>query len=273
MTSPHALLPSAEAIQADLSTRIIGKKLFMHAEVDSTNDVAAALAKSGTPDGTVVVAERQTRGHGRLGRRWVSPPGVNLYFSIVIRRDYPLHLLTWLPLLAALGVARSVEKITGLAARLKWPNDVICRRGDRTRKVAGILAESIGMASSTERAIVVGIGLNANATAEAFLPDLQSIASSLLMETGRPVDRVHLLVSILSEIETLYDELRSRPALTQAGYYAACDTIGKEVRVELLGNQHVEGVAEAVGPEGALRVRVADGALVDIFAGDVVHLR
>ena len=274
MTTAFDPLFSADAIHRHLRTRIIGQTLHVHDAVDSTNRVVAELAQAGAPDGTVVVAEAQTQGRGRLGRRWVSPPGMNLYLSILLARSRPQRLLTWIHLLAAVAVVRAIATVTGVPARLKWPNDVLVYRGGQGRKVAGILTETIGRTPHGDGAVVVGIGINVNMPSEAFPEDLRPSASSLLIETGRPVDRIGLLARLLLEVEQRYEHLLEHgTAGLMAAYRELSDTLGRQVRVELVGGGLVEGSAEALAPDGALRLRTDNGTVVEIRAGDVVHLR
>jgi BirA family biotin operon repressor/biotin-[acetyl-CoA-carboxylase] ligase len=265
---------SVEGIRAHLTTRTIGTALHVHDEVDSTNRLAADLARAGAPDGTVVVAEAQTSGRGRLGRPWLSPRGLNLYLSVILTRLQSPALSAWVPLMAGVAVVRAIKKVTGLAPRLKWPNDVVSPRDGPGRKLAGILSEVAGAGPSGEPAIVVGIGLNVNMPTEAFPEDLRPTATSLLVETGGRVNRSHLLAALLGEVEAPYEHLLAHgPADLRAAYRELSDTLGKRVRVELVGSGHLEGTAEAIAADGALRLRARNGTVLEIRAGDVVHLR
>lgn len=273
MTEPPAPL-SLDAIRPHLATRVIGTTLHLHDEVDSTNRVLADLAHQGVPDGTVVVAESQTGGRGRWGRTWLSPRGLNLYVSILLARALPLETVTWTPMLAAVAVLRAIRTLTTIDPRLKWPNDVLAIRDGVGRKLAGILCDAIGTGPASRRAMVVGIGINVNMPAEAFPEELRTTATSLLIETGSSVDRGQLLTALLGELEQLYDHACAHgPGSIAAAYQAACDTIGKPVRVELIGSEQTEGTAEGLASDGALRLRTKNGKVLEIRAGDVVHLR
>jgi BirA family biotin operon repressor/biotin-[acetyl-CoA-carboxylase] ligase len=256
-----------ESIQRRLTTRAIGAHLVVYHEVDSTNRAAAALASNRAPHGTVVVAETQTQGRGRLGRVWISPPGVNLYFSILLHPPAPRRTTTWLPLGAALAVVRAIDRVTGLACRLKWPNDIIVDQAHPPLKLGGVLAEA------AENQVIVGIGVNVNMVSDAMPLDLRSIATSILMETGRWVDRVDLLAQILAEAERIYDTDHSSWDESMSAYRDACSTLGKPVQVKLVGGSVLEGRAEAIATDGALCLRRPDGSLLEIRAGEVVHLR
>jgi BirA family biotin operon repressor/biotin-[acetyl-CoA-carboxylase] ligase len=265
MTAAGAPL-SLDSIREQLTTRIIGRHLVVHGEVDSTNRAATVLAGNGAPHGTVVIAETQSQGRGRLNRTWISPPGVNLYFSILLHRRTMPSIVTWLSLLAALAVVRAVEQISSLKSRVKWPNDVIVDRTHPPLKLAGVLAEA------TERAVIIGIGVNVNMAVDSFPPDLRSLATSILIETGRPVDRGELLARLLWEAEQLYDT-EQPPEAGMSAYREACSTLGKTVQITFINGNQLEGTAETIAGDGALCLRKLDGTLLEIRAGDVVHLR
>jgi BirA family transcriptional regulator, biotin operon repressor / biotin---[acetyl-CoA-carboxylase] ligase len=257
---------SLDSIREQLTTRRIGRYLVVHGEVDSTNRVATVLAENGAPHGTVVVSETQSQGRGRLNRTWISPPGVNLYFSILLHRVSTFPIIPWLSLFGGLAVVRAIEHISGLQGRVKWPNDVIVDRTHPPLKLAGVLAEA------TERAVVIGIGVNVNMAPDAFPPELRSIATSMLMETARPVDRGALLARVLWEAEQLYDS--EHPVEEgMSAYRKACSTLGQAVQVTFISGNQLEGIAETIAGDGALCLRRPDGALLEIRAGDVVHLR
>jgi BirA family biotin operon repressor/biotin-[acetyl-CoA-carboxylase] ligase len=265
---------SLETIRARLKTRAIGATLSVQNEVDSTNHFLADLARAGAAHGTVVVAESQTAGRGRLGRAWVSPRGLNLYASILLTGAQASPALTWVPLLAAMAVVRAGKALTGLSLRIKWPNDVLAPRDGEGRKLAGILVEAIGSGRAGAKAVVVGIGINVNMPPEAFPEDLRSSATSLLIETGHPVERAPLLAALLGELECLYDDLCEHgPGAIANTYRSLCGTLGRQVRVELVGSGQAEGTAEEIAPDGALRLRTREGKILEIRAGDVVHLR
>ena len=258
---------SIDMIRAALSTHSIGSRLEFLEEVDSTNRRAMSLAEQGAPHGTVIIADAQTQGRGRLGRQWISPPGVNLYISILLQRRLFNDAVTWIPLVTSLAVRRAVYEVASLSTKLKWPNDVEVHRDTSRRKLAGVLAES------SDKALVVGIGINVNMSLEAFPLELRSSATSVLLETGRPVNRERLAAVVLGKTEQVYDQLLRQRDEAIAAYRAACDTCGERVRVELVGQNPVEGRAESIGADGALCLRKADGTLIELRAGDVVHVR
>ncbi len=249
------------------------------AETGSTNADALAAARDGAAEGLVIAAEAQAAGRGRLGRGWQSLPGGSLTFSVLLRpAAVPAGVRGWVPLLTGVAVARAVREVTGVDARLKWPNDVLAgpgagdRAGDGVSgKLAGILAEQSG------DAIVVGVGLNVLGTA-ADLPVVT--ATSLELLGAGQADRTALLAEILAEIERLYLRWRDTAAgdavasgLRQE-YLRLSATVGARVRVLLPGAPDLVGVAVAVDETGRLIVR-PDGQAdpVQVSAGDVIHVR
>jgi BirA family transcriptional regulator, biotin operon repressor / biotin---[acetyl-CoA-carboxylase] ligase len=239
--------------------------------VASTGSTNADLLARGGPEGQVLVAEEQTAGRGRAGRTWVSQPGASLTFSVLLRpASVPPSARGWLPLLTGVAVAAGVRSAAGVAASLKWPNDVLV--GDR--KLAGILAEQ----SPDGDAVVVGVGLNV-AMREGALPVSPTglPATSLLVE-GADVARELVLVETLRSLERWYLGFSADPDPARSGllaeYRAACATLGRQVRVELPAGRVLAGVAEDVDPGGRLLVRPADAAsATPVSAGDVIHLR
>jgi BirA family transcriptional regulator, biotin operon repressor / biotin---[acetyl-CoA-carboxylase] ligase len=240
------------------------------AETGSTNADLLAAARAGAPTGTVLVAEAQTAGRGRLDRSWQSQPGAALTFSVLLRpARVPPASRGWLPLLTGVAVASALRSSTGAEVSLKWPNDVL-GAPERSGKLAGILAEQAG------DAIVVGIGLNVGAT-ESELPSSQ--ATSLWLERAADIGRESILAAILRELEQWYlrwaDGLEPGDAEAsglRAAYLSACSTVGRDVRVELPGGGIVAGRACDVDTVGRLLVKAADG-MHAVSAGDIVHVR
>jgi BirA family biotin operon repressor/biotin-[acetyl-CoA-carboxylase] ligase len=264
-------------IQRALSTRTFGRTLHVLDEVASTNSKAASLAQQGAPHGTVVVAETQTAGRGRLGRRWHSPPGKNLYCSLLLRTmpegdQQPLW-LSWIPLIAALAVSRATQVLANLKPVVKWPNDILIGR----RKLGGVLCESSGL-GTPHAAVIVGFGLNVNIRQDDFPDELRELATSLAIEGQRPFERAALLAALLSEMESRCEAFLAgahEDILNE--YVLRCGTLGRQVVVELAHGQHIDGTAESILPDGSLRVTRTSPAgrshTLDIRAGDVVHVR
>ncbi len=272
MTNPADAPLSSDAIRVKLKTRTIGATLAVREDVDSTNRLLAEMARADAPDGLVVVADSQTAGRGRLGRPWVSPRGMNIYTSVLLRHP-AVEGITWIPLLAAVAVARSVQLRAGLSVKIKWPNDVLVIRDGQGRKLAGILVEAVG-SDPGKRAVIAGIGINVNMPVEAFPEDLRAGATSILIETGCLIPRIGLFTAMLEELERLYDQFCKNGVDELArSYRDLSDTLGKKVGVELAGGQRMEGRAEDLAPDGALLLSTGQGKIVEIRAGDVVHLR
>jgi BirA family transcriptional regulator, biotin operon repressor / biotin---[acetyl-CoA-carboxylase] ligase len=224
----------------------------------------------------VLAAEEQVAGRGRMGRAWVAPPYAALTFSVLVRPAVPPARRGWLPLLAGVAVASAVRDVTGVDARLKWPNDVLAGPA----KLGGILAEAAG------DAVVVGIGLNVS-TEPTHLPPAPGTrqtpatplsATSLRAAGATTVDRGQLMTSILAAFERWYlawarDAGDPECSGLRSAYTALCATLGRQVRVELPAGQPLSGEAVGVDPDGRLLVRVSPGSEVAVAAGDVVHLR
>jgi BirA family biotin operon repressor/biotin-[acetyl-CoA-carboxylase] ligase len=249
---------SPEVITQDLETRFVGRRVIYHSSVTSTNELAKEEARHGAEEGTVVIAGEQTVGKGRLRRNWLSPEG-SIALSLVL---YPeVAQLPSLIMVASLAVAHSIEAVTGLKPRLKWPNDVLV--GDR--KVSGILVESGVRGSSVDYA-VIGIGVNVNFKVSNF-PEISPTATSLSDELGRKVSLPRLVRRLLVELEGYYLALVARASLYEE-WRDSLVTLGKEVRVESGGAVQV-GIAQSVARDGSLLLRLPDGSLSRIVAGEV----
>jgi BirA family biotin operon repressor/biotin-[acetyl-CoA-carboxylase] ligase len=247
-------------------------------DTTSTNADLLALARSGAPEGVVLVADHQTAGRGRLDRTWEAPPGASLLTSILLRpADPPRSLdLDRLHLVAnAVGIAAAVaaRRVSGVAVDLKWPNDLVVTTSDGVRKVSGILAESI-LSDGRVDALVVGIGINVNWPAD-LPPELADIAIALNHAAGRELDRLELLGELLTELGRCYASLATvdgRASLL-GEYRSLSATIGSRVRVELPG-ETFEGDAIDITAEGHLLVvDECPDRPREVVAGDVVHVR
>ncbi|WP_455378215.1 biotin--[acetyl-CoA-carboxylase] ligase [Petrachloros mirabilis] len=268
------------AIRSALSTQALGQRIELHDQLDSTNREAVALAQAGAEHGTLVLADSQTDGRGRLARRWYSPPGVNLYCSLIIRRTIDAHRLpewlSWLPLIAALAATESIETVAAVDVAVKWPNDLLIGK----LKTGGILCES-GKALDTGPFQVIGIGLNVNWDPLNFPQELYGIATSISHDARQVIDRNILLGRLLNELEVCLDELTVHGSeRIRLAYVHRCATIGKIVKAALTGGKGFVGLAETVERDGALKVVERplpfDGRAPDIQvlrAGDVVHVR
>ncbi len=243
-------------------------EVLLFDKVHSTNRLALEMGSNGLPGGMVILAESQTDGQGRLGRHWFSPPGRNIYLSMLIRpyvsmRDYPLFSPA-----TAVGVIQGIQSLTGLETGIKWPNDIVIRN----KKIGGILLESKPRGEQTTP-LVIGIGLNVNIDMASFPPALQASASSLKIETGRSVDRSDLVNAILEGISEQIFRLQEgkKEDMLQVAR-ARSLTLGKQVQVDT-PHQVFVGWAEAIEEDGALRLRLGDQSRRSILLGEIKHLR
>ena len=258
---PDRLL--SEEIQDGLRTAIIGSEIVYFAETDSTNHRAALLAEGGARDGTVIVAEAQSAGKGRLGRRWTSPAGVNLYLSIILRPAIAPRAAPLLTFLSSLATARTIELETGLRPTVKWPNDVLLGGC----KVAGLLNE---MNAETERVnyVILGIGVNLNMTQEQFPEDLRYPATSLALALQHPVDRLRFCRRLLSEIDSLYCDYPTGQDAILSGWLAYFELLDQKVTVEE-PSRSIVGTVTGIAADGALLLALENGDSERILAGDV----
>ena len=256
----------ADALTRDSS---LWRSLEVVPEIGSTNAELIARAAAdpedgGAPEGTVLVAEHQVTGRGRLDRIWTSPPRAGITVSFLLRPDVPAARKGWLPLLTGVALAEAVAEVTGVLPSLKWPNDLLAADG---RKLAGILAETTGTA------VVVGVGLNVSTTT-AELPDT---GTSLARVLGTTVDRAPVLLAFLRAFERRYrrwTEVLGDPVSSGLAqdYLAWSSTVGTEVVVALPDGSTLEGTAQAVDWDGRLVVATAEGT-VELASGDVRHVR
>jgi BirA family biotin operon repressor/biotin-[acetyl-CoA-carboxylase] ligase len=259
------------SLQANLTTQIFGREFTYLPHTGSTNDVAKELAAQGAPEGTVIVADEQTAGRGRLGRRWQAPPGTCLLCSILFRPNLPPTQTQQLTMLCALAAADAIKEIANLYVWLKWPNDLIIKSQTQNpkfqgwRKLAGLLTET-GFTGERLEYVIVGIGINVNVKAES-LPTLAPNATSILAETGQAVDRAVLLVALLTGVERRYKALQAGESPYQE-WVSRLATLGKRVKATVSG-ETLTGVAESVDQDGALLLRTPDGTLHRLTAGDV----
>lgn len=271
--SPHLgyrLLSSPDALHADDliarigKTKVIGRDIRVFQETTSTNDVIEKLARDGVKEGAVVFAESQTKGRGRLGRKWTSPQGKGLWFSILLRPDVRPQETTQLTVASATALARAIRAEVGVKPEIKWPNDLLIRG----KKVSGILTE---MSAELDRVkhIILGIGVDVNLSASDFPPDVRKIATSLKLEGGKNISRPELAAAILRELDADYARLRAGEFASLADEWEAnCSTIGHEVAIRV-GDREVRGRAESLDDDGALLVRTVHGHLERIIGGDV----
>ena len=271
--SPHfgyKLVDSPDALHADDllarlgKTRVVGRDIQVFEQTTSTNDVIEKLARDGVKEGVVVFAESQTRGRGRLGRKWISPTRKGLWFSVLLRPSVSPQETTQLTVASATALRRAIKTVTGLSAEIKWPNDLLLGG----KKVAGILTE---MSAEVDRVqhIILGIGVDVNQDANEFPAELRGIATSLKIEAGEAISRAGLATEMLRELDADYTRIGAGkfPQLADE-WEAGCATIGKNVSVQM-GARLIRGRAEALDDDGALLVRTEHGHLERVIGGDV----
>lgn len=273
-SSPHLgyrLEADPEALHADdLLSRIgkgqlIGRDIQVFQQTTSTNDVVEKLARDGVPEGVVVFAESQTRGRGRLGRKWTSPARKGLWFSVLLRPAMRPQAATQLTVAASTAVRRAIARQTGLHPNVKWPNDILLRE----RKVAGILTE---LRAELDRVnhVILGIGVDVNLNPSDFPTEVRNLATSLKIESGETVPRGELAVALLQELERDYERVTAGRFNEVADEWEEqCGTIGQAVRIEQ-GDRTFFGRAESLAEDGALLVRTDHGHLERVVGGDVL---
>lgn len=241
-----------------------GQPLHLFESVASTQDEARMLAEQQTAEGTLVIAEEQTAGRGRQGRPFYSPSGRGIWMSLVMRPVQPLQYMSQLTLLAAVAVCRALRNTTQLDIGIKWPNDLLIDG----RKVCGILIESAAEDGRVRYAIA-GIGIDANLTAEDLPEHLQSIVTSLRIESGQVIDRTSIVAEVISELETLYQCYTDEGfAPIAALWESMAISIGKSIQVHNAQGSF-QGIAQGLGINGELLLRLADDQVIPIYSGDI----
>ncbi len=256
-------LPIGDEIHRYLDTECFGSEIIYMDTVDSTNNLAMKLAAQGAAHGTVVTADRQTHGRGRRGRKWISPPGTNLYLSIVLKPEVSPGEASQIPVLSVIALIRALKRtIADLPFMIKWPNDIYCRG----KKVSGTLCE---MKAEIDRVnyIVVGTGINVNM--KSADDSLENIATSLFMETGVEYSRVRISAFLLEEFERAYKEWLSRGDLKFIIDEWNRYSILKDMHIDVkTANRVISGKAAGIAVNGALKLKLRDGSMRTIYAGD-----
>ncbi len=263
ISTPDLLTPGE--IKAGLKTSVIGKDIHYFKETESTNTIAREIANT-VGEGVVVIAESQTRGRGRLGRKWISPEG-GIWLSIILKpRIQPLY-APRITLLAGVAVAKTIRS-TGLQARIKWPNDVLINE----KKVCGILTEIEAEIDLIDHC-VVGIGIDANVDTESFPEEFRESSTSLKKELGHEINRVEFVQRLLEEFEALYLKFQNEgfPSILEEWRNMSA-TIGEWVKITTQ-TKTIYGEAIGVDNEGALILETGEGQLEKIVAGNCEHLR
>lgn len=251
-------------IQIGLETMSLGRNIHYEESVPSTQKIAHQLATDGAMEGTIVIAEEQTAGRGRLDRRWYSPKHTGVWMSLILRPNIPPTRAPQLTLLAAVGVVQGISEATGLEAEIKWPNDILINR----KKVVGILTELQAEADRIN-SVIIGIGINANQSASQFPDEIKDIATSLSIESGMKIDRAKLIQCILLKIEKLYQEyLKNGFHIVKLLWESYAISIGQNIIARTITGS-IEGRALGITDEGVLRLEALDGEIHHIYSADI----
>src|SRR5438309_7879988 len=261
---PDVLLP--QLIRPRLRTTLIGRNLYHFYSVDSTNAFAARLLahRRNVSEGTVVIAESQTAGRGRLGRSWHSEREAGLYFSIVLFPKTPPSLAPLFTLAAAIAMHNAIEHSTGLDIDIKWPNDLLFTG----KKFCGILSE-IQAEVDLVKYMVIGVGVNVNH--ETLPPDIADRATSLRMALGRIQSRIEILLEFFEEFENIYMEFERRGPRSIIEQWTRFSSFANGRHIEIHdGVRKISGVTRGLNPLGALRIEQKGGHVEEVYSGDVV---
>lgn len=260
LSAPDRLIPSE--VSWKLNTNIFGKKIYSFKKTDSTNIIAYKIAEDGEREGAVIFAEEQTRGRGRFRRTWASPPG-GIYMSLILRPKWEPIETARITLTASVAVAEAIREITGLSAKIKWPNDVVIN----SLKVSGILTE-MKAEQDTIDFVVLGIGINVNTSKK----DLPKGATSLKEELDSPISKVELAKRLLELLEKYYLKIQGDFTAIINEWRNISDTLGVRVKAHLHGKV-IEGHAMGIDENGGLILRLDSGFNKHILSGDIELLR
>lgn len=260
--TPENITP--DEIRLGLATKVIGQNIYYEESVKSTQAIASRLAQEGIPEGSVVIAEEQLSGRGRMDRKWHSPKYTGVWMSLILRPNIVVTKAPQLTLLAAVAVVQAIEEVTGLSPEIKWPNDILIDG----KKVTGILTE-LQAEADVIHSIIVGIGVNVNQAREDFPAELQETATSLSIQTGKAISRAELIRQIFVKFEKMYD------LYLVEGFYpikllweSYANSIGKQLRARTLTNT-IDGVALGISDDGVLELQDENGVVHRIYSADI----
>lgn len=262
LESPNRLFP--QEILSRLQTKWLGHSIVYKDLIDSSNNLAKKIANEGCEDGMIVVAEEQGAGKGRLSRGWISPHAKGIWFSVVLKPPFLPEEAPKCTLMSAVAVVKAINKIPGVKAAIKWPNDILLLG----KKLVGILTEMSAEFGHINY-VVIGIGINTNATPEDYPEEVRPLAVSIADAATAPFTRVELLADILKNMEELYEKVLVegfKPVLEEWKQYSC--TLGQEVKV-IAPDKTYLGTAIDIDEEGLLMVRKEDGIVEKVVAGDV----
>ncbi|MEH7245725.1 biotin--[acetyl-CoA-carboxylase] ligase [Neobacillus niacini] len=255
---------TADELRLGLTTGFIGKNLHYEETVDSTQKIAHRLAYDNAPEGTVIVAEEQVSGRGRMDRKWHSPKYTGIWMSIILRPNIPLPKAPQLTLLAAVAIVQAIEERTGLLPEIKWPNDILLNG----KKVTGILTELEAEADRIN-SIIIGIGINVNQTNEDFPNELKGIATSILIEKGEKVSRADLIKGIFVKLEKLYLLYLAEGFLPiKLLWESYAISIGRNITARTLSHSII-GKAQGITDDGVLMIEDEYGKIHHVYSADI----
>jgi len=256
---------TSDEIKSGLNTNILGREVLCYAETTSTNDIAIELAGKDAKEGTLVIADSQTKGRGRLDRKWVASAGTSILASLILRPAIELSQVNRIVLITTISIIHAIRNVANLHALIKWPNDIVIN----DKKAAGILAESKTEKNSLSF-VVVGFGINVNIQKGSFPEEIADIATSLSIESGHEVSRVYLLQEVLKQIESRYLRLNDNGFLDEWKSLSA--TIGRQIQIEYPDSTRT-GIATDIDENGALIVQLDTGEMKHIMNDDIVKIR
>jgi BirA family transcriptional regulator, biotin operon repressor / biotin---[acetyl-CoA-carboxylase] ligase len=263
MSTPGTL--NRVELERGLQTSFIGRELVIEETVTSTQKLAHHLAEDKALDGTVVLADEQTGGRGRLGRAWHSPKGTGIWMSLILRPDLPIQKTPQITLLTAVSVARAIQKVTELSVQIKWPNDILYR----SKKLCGILTE-LQAEEGKVKSVIVGIGVNVNVTEKDIPEELRDIATSLHMILGQSVSRNKLVSGILNEFETLYTlYLEEGFHMIKILWESYAASFGRTVNARTIKGDVIRGMAKGITDDGVLVLVDDEGTTHHIYSADI----
>ncbi|VEF47991.1 bifunctional protein BirA [Bacillus freudenreichii] len=247
-----------------LETERFGRNVHYFDSLESTQKAAYQLAYDGAPEGTLVIAEEQTLGRGRLGRAWHSASGKGIWMSIIVRPDLPPQKAPQFTLITAVAVARAIEEVTEITPEIKWPNDLLIKG----KKVVGILTELQAEADKIS-SLIIGIGMNVNHASDDFPVEVKKIASSLFIEKGEKISRAALIQSFLKNFEKYYSIYVSEGFLPiRILWESYAISIGKQIKATTVTGEIV-GVAVGISNEGVLKIEDEKGVIHNIYSADI----
>ncbi|WP_337103438.1 biotin--[acetyl-CoA-carboxylase] ligase [Paenibacillus sp. YIM B09110] len=265
----YRLLSIPDKLDSDLlSSRMtssrFGRNIHLHDTVQSTQIVARDAAENGAPEGTLIIAEQQTSGRGRMGRGWVSPKGKGIWMSMVLRPSVPIHFAPQLTLLTAVALCRSLIRLTGLSIGIKWPNDLLIEG----KKISGILLES---AAEDERLryVIAGVGISVNLEPSDYVDGLLEKATSLRIASGQTLSRSDIIIQFMHEWEQLYDLYQEQgfsPIITI--WEALSVSLGKPASL-VTPQGTITGIPVGLDTSGAINIQLEDGSVIPIFSAEM----